>query len=296
MSFMRRPNRKRPTPLYDGDAALNLAWADWQVGKKQGGGSQVFLERFDFCIEDQVQRAKDLKKLNRSVGQLNVFGIGDLLEGCFIYPNQAFEIDLDRRAQIKIVVACIVHGLERLAPFFSRVNVLAVPGNHGEHRVGGKKVNYTDNDDVLVFEMAAREMSNNPRFAHVNFVIAYGEPTKTMDVNGHIIGISHGQVFGNGATSEAKASNWFKNMALGRQPVSDADVLWTAHYHHERSANWGHTFWLQSPALDGGSQQYTDYSGQFSLPGMQSFVTTPSQRLNDLYVSYPPVESLALAA
>lgn len=286
-----RSNRKRPTPLYDGEASLNIAFNDWQAGKAQGGGTPALIERVHYCVADMVTRAKELKKLNRGVGTLNIFGIGDMVEGCFIYANQSFELDMDRRGQINVVTTLILHALDELAPYFSQVNVLVVPGNHGEHRVGGKKVNYTDNDDLLVFENAARAAERDPRLAHVKFIIAYGEVSKTMKVNQWVVGITHGQAFGNGSNPEMKAFNYLKAMAVGRQPLGDADLFVSAHYHHESGANWGATLWKQPPALDGGSQQFTDMSGKYALAGMQSWVMSPDSRYQDEFISYPPVKN-----
>jgi hypothetical protein len=291
-----RSNRKRPTPTYDGEASLNIAWNDWQTGKAQGGGTPALIERFHHCIADMVQRAKELKKLNRGVGVLNIYGIGDLVEGCFVYPNQSWELDLDRRAQVNVVVALLLSGLDELAPYFTKVRCLVVPGNHGEHRIDGKKINYSDNDDLLVWEMAARAAERDPRLQHVSFSIAFSEQAKTMDVNGWIVGITHGNMFRNGATSEVKAKAYLSAMQFGAQPVGSADLFVSAHFHHRASKDWGKTMWQQPAALDGGSQQYTDVSGQYSMPSMLSWVMTPESRYTDEFLSEPPIQPLAIAA
>jgi hypothetical protein len=46
----------------------------------------------------------------------------------------------------------IVYGITELAKHFDEVHVLVVGGNHGEHRVDGKRVNRHDNADCKVFE------------------------------------------------------------------------------------------------------------------------------------------------
>lgn len=281
-----RPNRKAPTPAYDGDATMVIDWADFQIGKAVGGGTVATIERFDSAIEQMIYRAKELKRLNRNTGRLVVIGGGDLVEGCFIYPHQSFELDMDRRSQINTVTTMILDGLDRLAPLFSNVTVLAVPGNHGEHREQGHRVNRFDNDDCLVFENAARVTERDKRLAHVDFVIAQSEMAKTIDVNGWVLGATHGQAYGKTPGQPLlKAYNWFKNQAAGRQPIGDADVLFTHHFHHETSADFGAVFIQQWPALDGGSPQYTDWSGQAAKPGMGSCVITPANRFQDKFIT-----------
>ena len=128
----------------------------------------------------------------------------------------------------------ILHGLDELAPLFAEVVVLVVGGNHGENRIDGNKVNRSDNDDCLVFENAAQAAARDDRLGPCpSFVIAQGEPAKTLDINGWVYATTHGQAFGKGAgRPEQKAHNWYKGQAGGRFPAGDADVLVSHHYHH----------------------------------------------------------------
>ncbi|WP_284984283.1 hypothetical protein [Arthrobacter sp. efr-133-TYG-118] len=281
-----RSNRRRVAPTYEGGTTLGLEWNDWQLGKSVGGGTAATVERFDAAIDATVTRAKELRKIGRDPGELLIVGNGDLVEGCFIYPHQSFEIDMDRRDQLNTGTTMILDGLDRLAPLFSRVRVLAVGGNHGEHRVDGKRVNRHDNDDVKIFEDAARVAERDKRLGHVSFVLAQDEPAKTIDVHGWVYAATHGSVYGKGTGGNplVKAYNWFRNQAAGRQPAGDADVLLGAHFHHLLMQDWGNTLFVQAPALDGGSPQFTDWSGTESAPGMMSWLITPDNKFQDLAI------------
>jgi hypothetical protein len=272
--------------VYDGGTTLGLEWNDWQLGKLIGGGTAATVERFDAAIEATVTRAKELRKIGRNPGELLIVGNGDLVEGCFIYPHQSFEIDMDRRDQLNTGTTMILDGLDRLAPLFKRVRLVAVGGNHGEHRVDGKRVNRHDNDDVKIFEDAARTASRDKRLAHVSFALAQSEPAKTIDVHGWVYAATHGSVYGKGTGGSpvVKAYNWFRNQAAGRQPAGDADVLLGAHFHHLLLQDWGNTLFVQAPALDGGSPQFTDWSGTESAPGMMSWLITPDSKFQDLAI------------
>ena len=279
-----RPNRRTVKPAHAGDGAtFVLSWNDFQAGKSMGGGTPALLERFSQQITDAEARIAELRKIGRDLGRLVVIGGGDMVEGCTIYANQSFELDLDgRRRQVNIVTDMILDGLDRLAPLFAEVTVLAVGGNHGENRINGNRTSRHDNDDCLVFENAARAVNRDPRLQHVNFVIAEDEPAKTLDVHGWILATTHGQAYGKGAgSSEKKAHNWYKGQAAGRFPAGDADVLVNHHWHHYSVRDWGACLWVQTPANDGGSPQHTDLTGESADSGMLSFVMTKTRRYQD---------------
>jgi hypothetical protein len=78
--------------------------------------------------------------------------------------------------------------------------------------------------------------------------------------------------------------SWWEKQAAGRQPIGDADVLISGHYHHFRVADWGACLWAQAPALDGGSEYWRVATGDVSQPGMLTFVMTEQQRFSDVAV------------
>lgn len=280
-----RRNRRAVKPTHSGVSTLNVSWNDWQAGKQEGGGTPALLSRFEQQIAATQARAKELRRIGRDLGRLVVFGGGDMLEGCTIFPHQMMHIDADRRMQINVVTDMILYGLDELAPQFESVTVLAVGGNHGEHRIDGNRTNRTDNDDCLVFENAARVAARDDRLSHIDFVIAQGEPAKTLDINGWVYAVTHGQAFGKGAgRPEQKAHNWYKGQAGGRFPAGDADVLVSNHYHHFAVRDWGACLWVQTPANDGGSLQHTDLTGEHAESGMLTWVVTPERRFQDAQV------------
>jgi len=146
--------------LTENNSTFVLDWADWQVGKKEGGGTEEFINRFDSALQSAVERINELRKTGRTLDELVIIGGCDMIEGCVIYPQQSFGIDMSRRDQIKTTVATILKGLHVLAPLFQKVRVVVVPGNHGEHRINGYRTELGDNDDLLVFEIAELGIKN----------------------------------------------------------------------------------------------------------------------------------------
>lgn len=268
----------------EGDGVFVVSLNDTQLGKAEGGGTPATLERVSRYLKMALARIAELRQLGRELGTLVIIGGGDIVEGCTIYPNQSYNIDLDRRGQINAAVAMILETIDTLAPNFSRVVVLAARGNHGENRINGNRTTLYDNDDTLVFEMAKQATDRDPALSHVEYVIAESEAGVYVDVAGWRLATTHGDVYGKGvpgATQDKKAQAWYKNQAMARNPIGQADVFITHHFHHDKMSDWGACLWRQTPALDGGSAWFEQTTGEYSLPGMLTFVMTPGSRYSD---------------
>lgn len=260
-----------------GDNTLVLNINDLQTGKDAGGGTEALIERMDNFLTLAEERISADKK---NLGELVIMLGGDLVEGCSIYPNQNWQIDLDMRGQIRTTTGILLHSLDRLATRFDKVRVIAVPGNHGENRFHGKRNNRHDNFDQLCAEATAIAATRDSKLEHVNFNISYDQPALTADIQGHIYAVTHGSVYGkgNGGDPATKAYNWYKNMAAAHHPVGDATVLVGNHFHHEVIRNFGTLLFVQNPAMDGGSPEFEEYSGQSAPSGMSSWIVTPETR------------------
>ncbi len=260
-----------------------LDWADWQMGKNEGGGTKALIERLNEAFNLAVERVTELRSIGRKLDELVIIGGGDMIEGCVIFPNQMMHIDINRRQQIRSTVSMILYGITILAPHFEKVRVVVVPGNHGENRIGGTRTEIGDNDDLLVFEMAELACKNDSRFKHVSFEISENDVSMTTQIKGWTYGITHGDVYGKtgGSGVRNKVFNWFKTMAANRHPVGGSDVLVTHHFHHDAQEDWGNTLWVQCPTIDGGSHYFKEFSGHDTKPGMASWVVTEQERYQD---------------
>ena len=284
----RSPIKSGPFTLTEGeDSAFCLSINDIQLGQSYNGGSPATIEQFHTFVSLAKIRILELRAIGRKLEGLVLVAGGDLGEGCVIYANQAFNLDLDRKQQAEGVITLLLHALDELAPMFQWVKVLACKGNHGEHRINGKMTTLGDNDDTHAVEMAKLALSRDPSMQHIEWVIAGDEAAVAVDVHGWILATTHGDVFAkgvSGVTTERKAHSWMKNMAAGRKRfgmISDADVLVTHHFHHEESKDWGDTLWKQTPSQDRGSPGFTQATGTYSEPGMLTWVMTPRSRWKD---------------
>jgi hypothetical protein len=203
--------------------------------------------------------------------------MGDLGEGvCGNYPSQPFTTDLTMREQDGILQELIFDTIYRFASETDDLTVIVVPGNHGEVRTDGKAMTLpSDNRDVAVVETVHRGIrrNENSAFDHVKFVYPDNqELTVCMELSGVPVAFAHGHQFGKGTSPAQKAENWWKDQAHGKTPCGDADLLFTAHYHHVIVNMNGRKTHIQIPSLDGGSQWWENMKAQVSAPGMTSVV------------------------
>lgn len=259
-----------------GNLALVVALSDLQLGK---AGTAETVQRIVDMIGAVETRVKELRAIGREIGAIYGLGMGDLVEGCSEhYPMETFEVELDRREQVKLARRLVVLAAQRWSPLVERLVMAAVGGNHGEHRKDGKAfTTFGDNDDVAVFEQAAEIIgANSAAYPNVSWVIPDQDLTLTLDIMGTIVGIAHGhQAFGAG-TPQVKISRWWQAQSHGMRPVGDASILVTGHFHQFGIHQDGPRTHMQAPTLDSGSRWFAEQSGMNSVAGTLTFVVGPT--------------------
>lgn len=260
-----------------GERALVALCADWQLGKSEGGGVEATVERICNAQDAFVAKVKYLIKIGRCPSMLVVCGMGDIIENCDgHYAAQRFLVSLTRREQKDLGVTLVDRFVELLVQNFPELPILllAVPGNHGENRSGGKLfTDWLDNDDLDVFTTAYRAFLKNPeRYSNVSMPQFDGliqeDLTLTYEVAGVKIGLAHGHQFRSGANAQAKMETWWKNQIMGNQPIAEARILFAGHLHHFIASESTGRQVFQCPAMDGGSKWFTYTSGSNSHAGM----------------------------
>ena len=258
-----------------GDDAFAYLASDWQIGKRlRDVGSAETSRRVADTIDQAWLQLRDLRRAGYALPEGAFLGLGDLGEGtCGFYPNQQFEIDLNRRDQNKLVRSLITYAIDRLAPEFDKFTVATVAGNHGENRTNSGKVltDSADNDDVAQFE-AVREAFDRAAasdFAGIRWVVPEDELAIQVQLGGVQVGMTHGHLFqrGPGGTAQKKAFEWWKDQDFGMQELRGARVLLSAHFHHFSVVTYGDRTAIQTPPMDPGSKWFRDIKGQDSPAG-----------------------------
>lgn len=258
-------------------ASLVVLASDWQTGKKDGDGLKGVVGRWLKAIDDVELRLRELKKIGRPIDSIVVLCLGDLVEGCDgHYDIQTFTVEIDRRDQVKVARRLLRDALIRWSKLVPSITVAAVGGNHGEHRKNGKAfTTLNDNDDVALVESVAEIFQANPEaFGHIRFAIPKDELSLTLEVQGKIIGITHGHLARSSGGPESKMRRWIADQTLGRRKIGDCDILVTGHYHSFKLADWGGVKWIQAPALDGGSIWWEQSTGEVSEAGVLTFLVS----------------------
>ena len=279
--------KAKPRRVVETDSARTyfIQITDLQAGQADGDGVEGMVARA-LQIPDLVKAdIASLKKAGKPVSNIFVPITGDLVEGISgWYEMQTFSVTLDRREQVKLVRRLVGEILLSISQLGLPVHVAVVPGNHGENRQNGKA--YTtlgDNDDVAVIEQIAEAFAlANVQNVHFSFP-AKERLSLTVEVQGWVVGLTHGHIARATGTPAAKLLAWFKSMAATRDPIGDADILFVGHYHHFIAQSLiGDTFLIMGGALCDSSAWFSQSAGLVSDPLIIKGTITPTQPLETL--------------
>lgn len=256
------------------ERALVVCLSDTQIGKGEGDGTTGTVQRLMSARDQLVARVKELRKIGRAPSAIYLVGMGDLVEGCSEhYASQTFSVDMDRAQQTRIVRRILLQFVDAVVDLAPRIVLTGVPGNHGENRKDGKAFTNvaTDNDDLTTIETVGEILNANPdRYGHVSVFLPQ-DFTMALDVCGVVVAFTHGHTARKSGHAAAVLEEWWRGQVMGRQAVSDADILVAGHRHHlVVSESTGRTF-LQCPAMDPGSEWFTSSTGKHSAHGLLSF-------------------------
>jgi hypothetical protein len=265
-----------PKPKRNG-ATFMIAWGDTQVGKAAGGGVEGVIHRFFDSIDKAIVEYHDNIKAGYTYKDIFMPIMGDITEGVAgNYDAQLFTVKLNACDQELLGFELICWAIERVRTETGLPLTIAfVNSNHGEKsrlsmRGGSKNVtSASDTNDRMFGELVKRFYSADK---NVNVIVPGGNLVVPVKVNGVAVAIAHGHGIG----PRAKANTIQQELLIydaeltalnGGTPFMPR--LWiTAHYHHFQVADLGPYTWIQTPALDGGSEWFTNMSGRYSRPGL----------------------------
>jgi hypothetical protein len=266
--------RRKTAPVPTGtERALVVPWADLQVGKVGSRGDSEDL------VNRVLEKLDALEAHARSVKADTAYliDVGDCVESFENTPQQGFTNDLSFPEQLRLARRLFTEAALRLSKLHSRVVCAAVPSNHGRWRRGKDALGKPGDDyGIETLTAVADAFALNPdALGHVSFVVPdVWQESLTLDVYGTLLGVVHGHQ----VNRPERLATWWAGQAHGGQPVADADILLSGHFHHlwvtatGRSAHTGRSKWLvQAPTLDNGSDWYRLRSGHDSDPALLTF-------------------------
>jgi len=269
---------KKPTKPVTGPKALVVLWSDLQIGKVDvRGGTPQLLER----VELAKSRLMDM--LKREKPERVVFvDVGDTVEN---FDNAGREQqlqsnDLSIMEQVDLATTLAWQTIRELAAKVPTLTYLSVGSNHCQWRSNGKPVGKSSDDwGVFIGRQLAR-LAKETGADNIRFLEPQPhDESLALDVfddGYHVLGVAHGHQ----VSRPDRIPTWWRQMAFGAQPVSNASILVTGHFHHLRVTEMGSVlrgekpasrFWIQAPTMDNGSSWFRKFSGEDSVPGLAVF-------------------------
>lgn len=266
-----RKPRQQLKPALSGNVTV-VVLSDVQAGKTGArGGTPELIDRLAEKREKLTAWLRT-RKPDRTV----LAEAGDLFEGFESGGNPMFTNDLSLAQQMDLAGTEVYRFVE-LMHAFGHVDVVAVTSNHTAWRRGKQNLGRPADDLGLFVHRQVEKVSSAARLdAAWTFPPPYDESV-TLDVNGTILGMVHGNQFG-----PMRAIDWWAKQTHGGQPVGAADVLVSGHYHSlaviptGRNPYTGRSkWWLQAPTADNGSDWFRNKAGDDSDPGVLVFDIGP---------------------
>lgn len=249
-------------------SSLVVVWADVQVGKTGSrGGTEDLIKR----VKSKLSKLEDYAN-SQHCEDAFFLSVGDEVESFENTPQQAFTNDLSFPQQLDLELTFELDYIKMLAEVYDDVTVSGVSSNHCRWR-SGKNVLGKPSDDYGLYlkKQLEKALRLNSDFDHVSFSYPNDwDETHAVNVRGTRIGLAHGHQVSNPNSVES----WWQKQAFGSQPIADADILITGHFHSFIQRYFGSKLWIQAPTLDNGSDWYRNLQGSDSEPGLLVFRVT----------------------
>ena len=253
---------------HKGEVAL---WhmTDWQGAKKTTTyNSEVMRTRvLDFA--EKAVRITDIQRADHPVKEVVIAFGGDMVEGLFNFPSQAFEIDSTLFEQYVNVSRLCVDVVRFALANYEKVTVVPEWGNHG--RIGSKRDNVprSDNFDRMCYELAHQLLNGEKRLVWQDCP----EDIQRIEIGNYRALLIHGDEVGrNGFASPGAIVQHANRWRSGSYPWEFRDV-YIGHYHTH--AEWAMANGQGSVYQTGSTESDNRYAGV-----MLAASATPSQRLH----------------
>jgi hypothetical protein len=242
---------------------------DWQGAKQTTSyNSKIMAERVLQFAKTAV-RITDIQRADHPVNDVTIMFGGDMVEGLFNFPAQAFEIDATLFEQYVTVSRLLVEVVRYALAHYEKVTVVAEWGNHG--RIGSKRDNVprSDNFDRMCYELARQLLAGEKRLTWQECP----DDIQRVQIGNYKALLIHGDEVGrNGFASPSAIVQHANRWRSGAYDWDFRDV-YIGHYHTH--AEWPMANGQGSVYQTGSTESDNRYAGV-----MLAASATPSQRLH----------------
>ena len=242
---------------------------DWQGAKRTTSyNSEIMRKRvLEFC--EKAVRITEIQRADHPVKEVTICFGGDMVEGLFNFPTQAFEVDATLFEQYVNVSRLCVDVVRYALTNYEKVTVIAEWGNHG--RIGSKRDNVprSDNFDRMCYELARQLLQGEKRLTWQDCP----EDIQRVEIGAYRALLIHGDEVGrNGFASPGAIVQHANKWRSGSYPWEFRDV-YIGHYHTH--SEWAMANGQGSVYQTGSTESDNRYAGV-----MLAASATPSQRLH----------------
>jgi hypothetical protein len=262
-----------PAPVIDkrkakGEVAL---WhmTDWQGAKKTASYNSEVMRTRVLEFAAKAVRVTEIQRADHPVKECTIMFGGDMVEGLFNFPGQAFEIDSTLFEQYVNVSRLCVDVVRYALSNYEKVTVVPEWGNHG--RIGSKRDNVprSDNFDRMCYELARQLLQGEKRLVWQECP----EDIQRVEIGNYRALLIHGDEVGRGGFASPGAIVQHANRwRSGAYPWDFRDV-YIGHYHTH--AEWAMANGQGSVYQTGSTESDNRYAGVLLAAS-----ATPSQRLH----------------
>lgn len=262
-----------PVPVIDkrkakGEVAL---WhmTDWQGAKKTASYNSEVMRTRVLEFAAKAVRVTEIQRADHPVKDCTIMFGGDMVEGLFNFPGQAFEIDSTLFEQYVNVSRLCVDVVRYALSNYEKVTVVSEWGNHG--RIGSKRDNVprSDNFDRMCYELARQLLQGEKRLVWQDCP----EDIQRVEIGNYKALLIHGDEVGRGGFASPGAIVQHANRwRSGAYPWDFRDV-YIGHYHTH--AEWAMANGQGSVYQTGSTESDNRYAGVLLAAS-----ATPSQRLH----------------
>ena len=242
---------------------------DWQGSKVTTTyNSDVMAERVMRFV-DKATTITEIQRMDHPVRDCTIMFGGDMVEGLFNFPTQAFEIDQTIFGQFVTVSKLICAVVTRALHIYENVTVVAEWGNHG--RIGSKRdaVPKSDNLDRMCYEMSRQLLQGEKRLMWQDCP----EDIQRVEIGNYRALLMHGDEVGRQGFASPPAWQAAGNRWGNGAYKWDFQDIYLGHYHRH----------AQEPLSDGLGAIYwtgsTESDNRYARDSMAAS-GVPSQRLH----------------
>jgi len=258
-------------PLKSKKAGETALWhmTDWQGAKQTTSYTSKIMQKRVMEFAEKAVKITNIQRADHPVNDCVIMFGGDMVEGLFNFPSQAFEIDSTLFEQYVNVSRLCVDVVRYALANYEKVTVVPEWGNHG--RIGSKRDNVprSDNFDRMCYELAKQLLAGEKRLTWQDCP----EDIQRIEIGNYKALLIHGDEVGrNGFASPGAIVQHANKWRSGSYPWDFRDV-YIGHYHTH--AEWAMANGQGSVYQTGSTESDNRYAGV-----MLAASATPSQRLH----------------